>query len=57
MGYLRYYAIVSQANPSNNAEVTSIPVSKELRDELRVAKAERGTDYDTLLRENLSLSD
>ena len=48
---------MSQTSPANSAEVTSIPVTKELRDELRLAKAERGIDYDTLLRENLSLLD
>ena len=46
---------MTDTNPSK-AE-TTIPVSNDLRDRLRVAKAEDGDSYDTWLRENLSLED
>jgi len=47
-------------SPSTNAaesepEYSSVPVSVELRDRLRVAKAEKGVSYDEYLKENLSL--
>ena len=34
---------------------TSIPVSTELRDKIRLEKAREGLDYDTWLRENLPI--
>jgi hypothetical protein len=40
---------------TNQTEYRSVPVSEELRDRLRVAKAEEGVSYDEYLRENLSL--
>ena len=43
--------------PTNQTEFRTIPVSEELRDRLRVAKAEQGVSYDEYLRENLSLSE
>jgi hypothetical protein len=43
--------------PSNQTEFRSVPVSEELRDRLRVAKAEEGGSYDEFRRENLSLSE
>jgi hypothetical protein len=39
----------------SDPEYRSVPVSVELRDKLRVAKAEQGVSYDEYLRENLSL--
>lgn len=45
---------MTDTNPSKAAE-TTIPVSTDLRDRLRVAKAEDGVAYDTYLRENLPL--
>jgi len=47
---------MTEANPSTASE-TTIPVSSELRDRLRVAKAEDGVAYDTWLRENLQIED
>jgi len=46
--------------PSTNTtesgpEYRTVPVTAELRDKLRVAKAEEGVSYDEYLRENLSL--
>ena len=35
----------------------TIPISRDLRDRLRVAKAREGMTYDEYLRENLSLTD
>ena len=39
----------------SDPEYRSVPVSVELRDKLRVAKAEQGVSYDEYLRQNLSL--
>ena len=39
----------------SDPEYRSVPVSVELRDKLRVAKAEKGVSYDEFLKENLSL--
>lgn len=41
--------------PSTEREYRTVPVSTELRDKLRVAKAEEGVSYDEYLKENLSL--
>jgi len=48
------------SSPSSNTtesgpEYRTVPVTTELRDKLRVAKAEEGVSYDEYLRENLSL--
>jgi hypothetical protein len=43
------------STPSTESELSSVPVSVELRDKLRVAKAEKGVSYDEYLKENLSL--
>jgi len=44
------------ASPSpTESDYRSVPVSVELRDKLRVAKAEKGVSYDEFLKENLSL--
>jgi len=42
-------------HPTTEQELSSVPVSVELRDKLRVAKAEKGVSYDEFLKENLSL--
>lgn len=47
-------------SPSSTAtesgqEYRTVPVSVDLRDKLRVAKAKDGVSYDEYLRENLSL--
>lgn len=47
---------MAESRPSKASE-TTIPVSNELQDHLRVAKAKDGIAYDTWLRENLSLED
>ena len=51
---------MSESLPSTDAEginpaETTIPVSRELRDKIRLAKTRQDVDYDTWLRENLSL--
>ena len=51
---------MSQSPPTTDTEGidrpgTSIPVSTELRDKIRVEKAREGLDYDTWLRENLPI--
>lgn len=38
-----------------NPAETTIPVSRELRDWIRLEKTREGVHYDTWLRENLSL--
>jgi len=48
------YITVSESTPSN-IEFTTLPVTQDLRDRLRVAKAECGQSYDDYLREHLSL--
>lgn len=48
---------VMSESPRSNAAETTIPISPELRDRLRVEKAEDGDSYDAYLRENLSLED
>lgn len=40
---------------TTETEYVTLPVSPELRTELRVSKAESGQTYDELLREHLSL--
>jgi hypothetical protein len=45
------------SSPPNDGEFRSVPVTRELRDRLRVAKAEEGLSYDEYLRENLSLTE
>lgn len=40
---------------TNTNTGTSIPVSEELRDQLRLEKARRGCSYETLLREEVTL--
>jgi len=47
---------MSESRPSTDSGFVYLSVSPELRDELRVAKAETGQTYDDYLRENLSLS-
>ena len=44
-------------SPSSTAAETTIPVSEQLRDKLRVAKAKQGIDYDSYLREKLNFED
>ena len=51
---------MSESPPSTDAEginpaETTIPVSRELRDKIRLAKTREDVHYDTWLRENLSL--
>lgn len=41
--------------PTTEREYRTVPVSAELRDKLRVAKAEQGVSYDEYLKQNLSL--
>lgn len=53
---VRYRAVMSDSLPTTDGASTTVPVSPELRDRLRVAKAESGQSYDDYLRENLSLS-
>jgi hypothetical protein len=45
----------STTQAESGSEYRTVPVSVELRDKLRVAKAEQGVSYDEYLRENLSL--
>ena len=47
---------VSDSPPSTDSGFTTLPITPELRDTLRVAKAESGQSYDDYLREHLSLS-
>jgi hypothetical protein len=47
---------MTESPPSTDSGFTTMPVTPELRDRLRVAKAESGQSYDEYLRENLSLS-
>lgn len=49
-------------SPSTNAtesrqEFRTVPVRVDLRDKLRVAKAQDGVSYDEYLREHLSLTE
>jgi len=50
---------MTESPPSTDTDgtvrFTAIPVSTELRDKIRVEKAREGLDYDTWLRENLTL--
>lgn len=39
----------------DSSQYTTLPVSEELRDHVRVAKAEAGQSYDDYLREHLPL--
>lgn len=48
---------VVMSPPSTDREYTTLPITPELRDRLRVAKAESGQSYDEYLKENLSLSE
>lgn len=48
--------LMSDSPPTTDGASTTVPVTPELRDRLRVAKAESGQSYDDYLRENLSLS-
>lgn len=54
---IEYTICEMSSHPSQEAEsdYRSVPVSVELRDKLRVAKAEKGVSYDEFLKENLSL--
>lgn len=45
----------SSTDSESEPEYRTVPVSEELRDKLRVAKAEEGVSYEEYLRENLSL--
>jgi hypothetical protein len=45
------------STPPNEPAHGTIPVSPELRDKIRVAKAEDGLTYDEYLRAELSLTD
>jgi len=45
----------STTDSESTPEYRNVPVSVELRDKIRVAKAEEGVSYDEYLRENLSL--
>lgn len=45
------------STPTTGGEYAYVPVSPELRDTLRVAKAEDGDTYDEFLREELSLTE
>jgi hypothetical protein len=47
---------MSESPPTADSGFTTLPITPELRDRLRVAKAESGQSYDDYLRENLSLS-
>lgn len=51
---------MSQSPRSNDTEgidpaETTIPVSRELRDKIRLEKTQQDVPYDTWLRDNLSL--
>jgi len=45
------------STPTTEPEHGTIPVSRELRDKIRVAKAREGMSYDEYLRAELSLTD
>jgi len=48
---------MTDGHPTTDSGYTTVPISPELRDRIRVAKAEAGQSYETFLRENLSLSE
>jgi len=48
---------VSQSAGTTDREYRTLTVSPELRDKIRIAKAESGQSYDEYLRENLSLAE
>lgn len=48
--------VMSESPPSTDSGFAYLSVSPELRDRIRVEKAESGQTYDDYLRENLSLS-
>jgi hypothetical protein len=47
---------MSESAPSTDSGFAYLSVSPELRDRIRVEKAESGQSYDEFLRENLPLS-
>lgn len=48
---------MTDRTPTTHTASTTIPVTPNLRDRLRVEVAKDGTTYDEFLRENLSLDD
>jgi len=48
--------LMSDSAPTTDSGFAYLSVSPELRDRIRVEKAESGQTYDDYLRENLSLS-
>ncbi len=48
---------MTDGHPTTESDYTTVPISPELRDRIRVAKAKTGQSYEAFLRENLSLSE